>query len=176
MIRRPPRSTLFPYTTLFRSATCILQGSENIVCATEAGRNLSYHTARRIFFSERAFHERDFLLRNDDFPHKKTLQRQNDRQHSYGSSEPADRKHRLQQDLCGRSLPLRCNRRIFHGNRLFNGSDSGNRYNSVQKQASTTWLQSSTPSSPARSTPSSPSTSRPTTSSPSWPPAGRATK
>ena len=22
MIRRPPRSTLFPYTTLFRSATC----------------------------------------------------------------------------------------------------------------------------------------------------------
>src|SRR5258708_27483863 len=23
MIRRPPRSTLFPYTTLFRSATCL---------------------------------------------------------------------------------------------------------------------------------------------------------
>src|SRR5256885_3514991 len=24
MIRRPPRSTLFPYTTLFRSASCVL--------------------------------------------------------------------------------------------------------------------------------------------------------
>src|SRR3712207_9351961 len=27
MIRRPPRSTLFPYTTLFRSLTCRLDGS-----------------------------------------------------------------------------------------------------------------------------------------------------
>src|SRR2546429_1040458 len=26
MIRRPPRSTLFPYTTLFRSATCFVAG------------------------------------------------------------------------------------------------------------------------------------------------------
>src|SRR2546422_6060564 len=26
MIRRPPRSTLFPYTTLFRSAACIRRG------------------------------------------------------------------------------------------------------------------------------------------------------
>src|SRR5690242_21327406 len=29
MIRRPPRSTLFPYTTLFRSMQDILQGSLN---------------------------------------------------------------------------------------------------------------------------------------------------
>src|SRR5438309_5329297 len=27
MIRRPPRSTLFPYTTLFRSFTCFCAGS-----------------------------------------------------------------------------------------------------------------------------------------------------
>src|SRR3712207_7193887 len=27
MIRRPPRSTLFPYTTLFRSKCCALSGS-----------------------------------------------------------------------------------------------------------------------------------------------------
>src|SRR3712207_7616999 len=26
MIRRPPRSTLFPYTTLFRSSTCLAGG------------------------------------------------------------------------------------------------------------------------------------------------------
>src|SRR3712207_8148307 len=28
MIRRPPRSTLFPYTTLFRSATCAGRGRD----------------------------------------------------------------------------------------------------------------------------------------------------
>src|SRR2546425_8141482 len=34
MIRRPPRSTLFPYTTLFRSQRCItFQGAECGVCA-----------------------------------------------------------------------------------------------------------------------------------------------
>src|SRR2546430_9770357 len=35
MIRRPPRSTLFPYTTLFRSALVALE-SEILVHATEA--------------------------------------------------------------------------------------------------------------------------------------------
>src|ERR1039458_8384487 len=29
MIRRPPRSTLFPYTTLFRSQVCALVGPNN---------------------------------------------------------------------------------------------------------------------------------------------------
>src|SRR5260370_10664264 len=28
MIRRPPRSTLFPYTTLFRSINCIQRGNQ----------------------------------------------------------------------------------------------------------------------------------------------------
>src|SRR5256885_6877628 len=31
MIRRPPRSTLFPYTTLFRSGDDPLQGAERII-------------------------------------------------------------------------------------------------------------------------------------------------
>src|SRR3989441_11394599 len=31
MIRRPPRSTLFPYTTLFRSTTCASKILENLV-------------------------------------------------------------------------------------------------------------------------------------------------
>src|SRR3712207_7667906 len=35
MIRRPPRSTLFPYTTLFRSAFCVLQPSRKRI-ATNA--------------------------------------------------------------------------------------------------------------------------------------------
>src|SRR3712207_8867375 len=37
MIRRPPRSTLFPYTTLFRSvisAPCVIDGHQIVVGAT----------------------------------------------------------------------------------------------------------------------------------------------
>src|SRR5256885_5063865 len=43
MIRRPPRSTLFPYTTLFRSATA-LRGSK-IRTADQYG--ISYRSGRR---------------------------------------------------------------------------------------------------------------------------------
>src|SRR5258708_10928110 len=32
MIRRPPRSTLFPYTTLFRSAWLVVTGPDSQVC------------------------------------------------------------------------------------------------------------------------------------------------
>src|SRR2546425_7946797 len=35
MIRRPPRSTLFPYTTLFRSRCRILEGRDGIVGGAE---------------------------------------------------------------------------------------------------------------------------------------------
>src|SRR2546430_13704096 len=40
MIRRPPRSTLFPYTTLFRSITAVLPGS----CARGSGPPVSAPT------------------------------------------------------------------------------------------------------------------------------------
>src|SRR3989337_107268 len=36
MIRRPPRSTLFPYTTLFRSLQRLLSDSEHATCAASA--------------------------------------------------------------------------------------------------------------------------------------------
>src|SRR3712207_7658174 len=36
MIRRPPRSTLFPYTTLFRSRAVAIQADGKIVAAGEA--------------------------------------------------------------------------------------------------------------------------------------------
>src|SRR5438034_3908623 len=35
MIRRPPRSTLFPYTTLFRSLLVLIHGGHNRVGHTE---------------------------------------------------------------------------------------------------------------------------------------------
>src|SRR5256885_4360455 len=40
MIRRPPRSTLFPYTTLFRSAIDELEQSSHFIAA--AGENLPH--------------------------------------------------------------------------------------------------------------------------------------
>src|SRR5256885_17103498 len=38
MIRRPPRSTLFPYTTLFRSGLNVGRGSHKIAMGWEAAR------------------------------------------------------------------------------------------------------------------------------------------
>src|ERR1044071_10173601 len=38
MIRRPPRSTLFPYTTLFRSLTTSGTGSRSAPCSTATRR------------------------------------------------------------------------------------------------------------------------------------------
>src|SRR2546430_6369864 len=47
MIRRPPRSTLFPYTTLFRSA---VQSEANLPAhSCEAGTNLSAMTVEFMF-------------------------------------------------------------------------------------------------------------------------------
>src|SRR3954466_7983505 len=37
MIRRPPRSTLFPYTTLFRSKSTRLNSSHTIICMPSSG-------------------------------------------------------------------------------------------------------------------------------------------
>src|SRR3712207_7321577 len=36
MIRRPPRSTLFPYTTLFRSGGAVIVGSESWSSSSES--------------------------------------------------------------------------------------------------------------------------------------------
>src|SRR2546430_8023095 len=47
MIRRPPRSTLFPYTTLFRSASLRAEGIENVnVAVTSATRDGDAHELR----------------------------------------------------------------------------------------------------------------------------------
>src|SRR5256885_9275937 len=46
MIRRPPRSTLFPYTTLFRSATCAVRSPMDFEMVSFA------HTRSQKFRSE----------------------------------------------------------------------------------------------------------------------------
>src|SRR2546427_1493806 len=48
MIRRPPRSTLFPYTTLFRSMRTILEvadnsGAKRISCTHTRGRSINFY-------------------------------------------------------------------------------------------------------------------------------------
>src|SRR2546428_13439943 len=40
MIRRPPRSTLFPYTTLFRSALVLARAASPLIVTEEVGRNV----------------------------------------------------------------------------------------------------------------------------------------
>src|SRR5258708_31014436 len=47
MIRRPPRSTLFPYTTLFRSLFDILWVAAAAVCATASYRRIRTDGWRR---------------------------------------------------------------------------------------------------------------------------------
>src|SRR5256885_3469471 len=51
MIRRPPRSTLFPYTTLFRSGTNNKQRRRPVPkrrsCCNRRGRRLDVHTGIR---------------------------------------------------------------------------------------------------------------------------------
>src|SRR2546423_5441568 len=53
MIRRPPRSTLFPYTTLFRSATCTSHRSARPAATTFlATQRIAYAAERSTFRSE----------------------------------------------------------------------------------------------------------------------------
>src|SRR3712207_8303800 len=44
MIRRPPRSTLFPYTTLFRSQVVVLDAADREPCIVEQ----LFHRARQV--------------------------------------------------------------------------------------------------------------------------------
>src|SRR2546427_11451875 len=48
MIRRPPRSTLFPYTTLFRSV--FLDQNPRLVVQGITGRDGSFHTRQMISY------------------------------------------------------------------------------------------------------------------------------
>src|SRR3712207_9029515 len=69
MIRRPPRSTLFPYTTLFRSELCQLR--DELTAYTAAGvRVLALSTdpapALKAWREQEGF---DFALLSDFWPH-----------------------------------------------------------------------------------------------------------
>src|SRR3712207_7014711 len=64
MIRRPPRSTLFPYTTLFRSRTRYPAGSlPFVVCR---GRARSEGAKRAVGRCQRAHRRRKCLVRSEE--------------------------------------------------------------------------------------------------------------
>src|SRR5438034_4618605 len=54
MIRRPPRSTLFPYTTLFRSVVAVGDGDAQVVVAPRARALVGepHHLVHRVLRSE----------------------------------------------------------------------------------------------------------------------------
>ena len=56
MIRRPPRSTLFPYTTLFRSRQRVSVGWRNSVCRCERSRVSIRHRFQKIWKRKNFFH------------------------------------------------------------------------------------------------------------------------
>src|SRR5687767_15537678 len=55
MIRRPPRSTLFPYTTLFRSILNSFLGSSDSLVFSELFHSLAPRPSCRYFRSEERF-------------------------------------------------------------------------------------------------------------------------
>src|SRR3712207_9207339 len=70
MIRRPPRSTLFPYTTLFRSIADLHPGSaktdaRDAYVIAEAARTMP-HTLRRVDAGEEVLAELEVLIGFDD--------------------------------------------------------------------------------------------------------------
>src|SRR2546430_9632570 len=69
MIRRPPRSTLFPYTTLFRSGCALVRWQ----VITEAGETTCSCVSRSFFWLCRGF---TFFLRFRSEEHTSELQSQ----------------------------------------------------------------------------------------------------
>src|SRR2546427_2472981 len=71
MIRRPPRSTLFPYTTLFRSIIVESYGAGETVCAVARRHGL---TPQQLFAWRRLARRSGSVLRSEE--HTSELQSQ----------------------------------------------------------------------------------------------------
>src|SRR2546425_1962809 len=63
MIRRPPRSTLFPYTTLFRSYRALRQSGLDEVAAPDLGLA---HRVARADAARHEHHRREAALRSEE--------------------------------------------------------------------------------------------------------------
>src|SRR2546426_12291394 len=69
MIRRPPRSTLFPYTTLFRSRFAIHVAGAQVAVDTVGGHDNTFPLSRFPFpVEQRTNHERAPAIQQRPFP------------------------------------------------------------------------------------------------------------
>src|SRR3712207_7342001 len=76
MIRRPPRSTLFPYTTLFRSFDLVVQAAipevgDRMGCDVPAGQHLS---AQKVQLTLPLQNGHGFVIRSRSEEHTSELQ------------------------------------------------------------------------------------------------------
>src|SRR2546422_11299003 len=68
MIRRPPRSTLFPYTTLFRSLLLLIRRDHApLVLEPRIGEPLQHVVRERARFGRRDISRGDYLLEQQPF-------------------------------------------------------------------------------------------------------------
>src|SRR5947207_11643924 len=80
MIRRPPSSTLFPYTTLFRSLTCWMRRSGLICLARSSRTGLDMSHILKPVLDERAKRSEERFSRNaeTDLVCRLLLEKKND--------------------------------------------------------------------------------------------------
>src|SRR5438034_1908315 len=88
MIRRPPRSTLFPYTTLFRSRLLGLPVAPLLVLVLAAGAHVTLTRTRfgdrkstRLNSSHTVISYAVFCLKKKKKKHKTTTRKTNDNEH-----------------------------------------------------------------------------------------------
>src|SRR5258708_21677290 len=63
MIRRPPRSTLFPYTTLFRSVSVLMNGNNSAqVCTSYSGPSFAFSASRTLSAVSRSSRARAYSV------------------------------------------------------------------------------------------------------------------
>src|SRR5688572_31188471 len=76
MIRRPPRSTLFPYTTLFRSKFCLwpsrLEETWTLFCGRFLLGCASRRTPAAVGRKKERSHEMDYARASQDRPDRKS--------------------------------------------------------------------------------------------------------
>src|SRR2546426_7415702 len=86
MIRRPPRSTLFPYTTLFRSARVVYQGPRHRAALLLAPRQL----ARPMRHAPGESHEGEHFLRPRAGPQRRHAADQRSEEHTSELQSPCN--------------------------------------------------------------------------------------
>src|SRR3712207_8124180 len=72
MIRRPPRSTLFPYTTLFRSQMIVIWSKEDIEHCLRTGHFIECMKAEYRMGVEYCKYKYDFFMDDSDIDRKST--------------------------------------------------------------------------------------------------------